>query len=149
MNKHYYFAYGMNTNRESMARRCPDAKSLGAAALYDWGFRFAYHADIVPTQGERTVGVLWEITDRCSASLDQLEGYPNYYDRKIVSVIYRNQQYDSLVYYMTPGSAECPPPENYWRMLREGYREHNVSSRQLWDAVRRSYEPTESQLFLT
>lgn len=140
MNKHYYFGYGMNTNRESMAYRCPDARPLGAAVLYDWEFRFAYHADVVPKNNAKTVGVLWEITDQCLASLDALEGYPGYYDRKVLPVIYRNQQYDSLVYYMQPGELECPPPESYWRMLHQGYTDYNVSKRQLWQAIKRSYD---------
>jgi gamma-glutamylcyclotransferase (GGCT)/AIG2-like uncharacterized protein YtfP len=140
MNKHYYFAYGMNTNIESMNRRCPDAVSLGSASLNDWRFRFAYHADVVVETGEKTVGVLWLITDRCLESLDRLEGYPDYYQRKIVPVQYHNQIYDSLVYYMTPGNENGPPPDSYWQMLQRGYRDHNVSQRQLWRALNNSYD---------
>jgi gamma-glutamylcyclotransferase (GGCT)/AIG2-like uncharacterized protein YtfP len=140
MNKYFYFGYGMNTNQASMKLRCPNARVLGSAALYDWEFRFAYHADVLPKSGEKTVGVLWEITDECLTSLDALEGYPTYYDRKLVKVIHHNKEYESLVYYMTPGEVECPPPESYWRMLHEGYGEHNVSKRQLWTAIKRSYD---------
>jgi gamma-glutamylcyclotransferase (GGCT)/AIG2-like uncharacterized protein YtfP len=136
--KYYYFGYGMNTNIDSMARRCPSARSLGSAVVNDWQFRFAYHADVVPKVGARTVGVLWEITDECLSSLDILEGYPSYYQRKIVPVTYRNRQYDSIMYYMMPGNQESPPPQNYWKMLMEGYIEHNVSRRQLWTALENS-----------
>lgn len=138
MNKHYYFGYGMNTNRSGMAKRCPSAVSIGAAALYDYDFRFAYHADVVPKQGHKTVGVLWEISDQCLASLDRLESYPAYYDRKIVPVVYDNKTYDAWVYYMNPGNLEAAPGDGYWDCLIEGYKEHNVSARQLHAALRRS-----------
>lgn len=137
--KHYYFGYGMNTNIDGMTRRCPDARSLGAAVVDNWEFRFAYHADVVPKEGARTVGVLWEITDRCLLSLDALEGYPHYYERKIVPVTFRDQQYDSIMYYMTPNNLDAPPPTSYWEMLMQGYAEHGVSRRQLWLALERSH----------
>jgi hypothetical protein len=31
-----YFAYGMNTNIEQMATRCPSAENLGPARLAGW-----------------------------------------------------------------------------------------------------------------
>jgi len=51
-NLHYYFAYGMNTNPGAMSERLSAdgvARSLGAAHLQEWRFRFAVHADVVPT----------------------------------------------------------------------------------------------------
>ena len=138
MNKHLYFSYGMNTNVQGMATRCPAAVSLGAAALYDWDFRFAYHADVVPKLGAKTVGVLWELTDTCLASLDRLESYPVYYDRKIVPVQCKNTIYAAWVYFMQPGSHEAPPGEGYWNCLVNGYRDHDVSTRQLHAALNRS-----------
>lgn len=81
-----YFAYGMNTNTDEMAYRCPGAASLGHARLIDHVFRFAYHADVVPCMGSYVDGVLWNISDQDLASLDQLEGYPAYYGREQVRV---------------------------------------------------------------
>jgi len=65
-----YFAYGMNTNQEEMAYRCPGAHSLGHARLIDHAFRFAVHADVVPCSGSYVDGVLWSITDQ---DLDHLD----------------------------------------------------------------------------
>jgi hypothetical protein len=51
-NLHYYFAYGMNTNPDAMTERLSAdgvARGLGAAHLQEWSFRFAVHADVVPT----------------------------------------------------------------------------------------------------
>ena len=152
-NKSFYFGYGMNTNRSGMARRCPAAVSVGAAALYDYDFRFATHADVVPRSGHKTVGVLWEVTDECMKSLDRLEscyfdknGNPDpnsYYNRKLVKVLHRNQWYDAWVYYMTPGISESPPGDSYWNCLLEGYQEHDVSSRQLHRAIKSAYDSIE------
>ena len=140
VNKILMFSYGMNTNVDGMRGRCPAATSMGAAVLPNHQFRFAYHADVVPADGARTVGVLWEITDRCLESLDRLEGYPTYYDRKIVPVQYHNQMYDAWVYYMQPGNTESAPGESYWNCLIEGYRDHDVSTRQLHEALDSSQE---------
>ena len=78
-NSQLYFAYGMNTNQDEMAYRCPGAHSLGHARLIDHAFRFAVHADVVPCEGSYVDGVLWSITDQDLDHLDQLEGYPTYY----------------------------------------------------------------------
>lgn len=155
MSKIYYFGYGMNTNVSGMRGRCPAAISMGSAALYDHDFRFAYHADVVPKTGHKTVGVLWEITDRCLTSLDRLESCHmladgtfsehSYYGRKIVPVLHCGAYYDAWVYYMLPGSHEAPPGQSYWDCLIEGYKEHNVSRRQLHlalDSAYRNYRST-------
>jgi gamma-glutamylcyclotransferase (GGCT)/AIG2-like uncharacterized protein YtfP len=139
-NKHLYFAYGMNTNVSGMRHRCPAAISMGSSALLNYDFRFAHHADVVPQVGAKTVGVLWEITDQCLESLDRLEGYPTYYDRKIVQVLHKNEIYDALVYFMQPGSQEASPGQSYWDCLIEGYKEHDVSAAQLHRALRRSQD---------
>jgi gamma-glutamylcyclotransferase (GGCT)/AIG2-like uncharacterized protein YtfP len=133
MTKILYFAYGMNTNLDSMASRCPKAKSLGYAILPDYRFRFAHHADVVPDTYNKVDGVLWELTEDCLRSLDMLEGYPFYYDRKLVTVEASNKavNYQAWVYYMQPGHIDSPPSDHYVEMLLEGYTEHNVSTRQI------------------
>ena len=95
-----YFAYGMNTNLSQMAQRCPKAKSLGAATLMGHEFRFSRHADIIENPDYITQGVLWEITDECERSLDALEGFPDYYLKKMVTVIHNNKPVETMVYYM-------------------------------------------------
>jgi gamma-glutamylcyclotransferase (GGCT)/AIG2-like uncharacterized protein YtfP len=95
-----YFAYGMNTNTEEMAHRCPGAKSLGHARLVNHSFRFARHADVEPCDNSFVDGVLWEITDQHLTALDQLEGYPFYYDRVASSVVHESRTFHALVYRM-------------------------------------------------
>jgi gamma-glutamylcyclotransferase (GGCT)/AIG2-like uncharacterized protein YtfP len=139
MNKMYYFAYGMNTNKSGMRQRCPAAVSIGSSVLQNYEFRFAMHADVVPKQDARTVGVLWELTPACLQALDRLESYPHYYDRKMVDVLYHDRLYEAWVYTMQPGNPESPPHSSYWECLLEGYKEHDVSKKQLYRALDSSY----------
>lgn len=130
-----YFAYGMNTNLAQMSSRCPRARSLGAARLPNHEFRFARHADVLAIPGFVTHGVLWEITDDCLLSLDALEGYPTYYQRKTVTVIHDLQQVDAMVYYMTGNMPNDPPSPDYVEMLRQGYFENRVPDKQINQAL--------------
>jgi len=128
----------MNTNIGGMKTRCPAAISIGSAMLANYEFRFAHHADVVPKLGAKTVGVLWELTDKCLASLDRLESYPVYYDRVIVPIIHRDRVYNGWVYFMQSGHPKNPPGNGYWDCLMEGYKEHDVSRRQLHIALNNS-----------
>ena len=133
-----YAAYGMNTNLHSMSGRCPGARCLGPALLPDYRFRFAHHADVVPEVGGQVHVVLWEITRSDLASLDRLEGWPVYYDRDWVPVIWQGQTIPALTYYMQPGSSDCAPDRFYWDMLTEGYTEHGIPADQLYQALTHS-----------
>lgn len=137
-NKHYYFGYGANTSIKSMARRCPQSKSLGAAVLPGWRLRFAYHADIVQDSLSHTNGVLWSITDKCLESLDSFEGFPEYYTRKFLSVSQGDSRVESWVYVMTPGFYNQLPSDSYFNLLVEGYEEHGINLEQIYKAVNES-----------
>lgn len=126
-----YFAYGMNTNLGQMATRCPKAQSLGAAYLPNHEFRFARHADILTTPGFVTHGVLWEITEDCLLSLDALEGYPNYYQRKTVNVVHNHTWVEAMTYYMVGDLPDEMPSVGYVEMLNQGYAEHRVPTDQI------------------
>lgn len=130
-----YFAYGMNTNPEEMAHRCPQARSLGHARLINHLFRFAQHADVEPQPDSFVEGVLWEITEDCLRALDQLEGYPVYYNRVVSSVVHENRTYHALVYRMQPGQPDSLPTRGYYNLVTEGYRAHGVPTEQLENSV--------------
>ena len=91
-----YFAYGMNTNKEEMAYRCPNARAMGRAILSGYRLEFKSFATIVPNPKESVEGVLWTITDSDESALDMLEGYPEFYDKKTVSVEHDNQSYIAM-----------------------------------------------------
>jgi gamma-glutamylcyclotransferase (GGCT)/AIG2-like uncharacterized protein YtfP len=130
-----YFAYGLNTNPTEMARRCPRAKSLGHARLINHSFRFAQHADVKPCANSYVDGVLWEITEDCLAALDQLEGYPYYYNRVVNSVVLGARTFHVLVYRMQPGHEDSEPTCGYYRLVTEGYQAHNVPTEQLENSL--------------
>jgi gamma-glutamylcyclotransferase (GGCT)/AIG2-like uncharacterized protein YtfP len=130
-----YFGYGLNTNPEQMAYRCPQARSLGHARLINHSFRFAQFADVEPCAGSFVEGVLWEITEDCLRALDQLEGYPTFYNRVVSSVVHENRTYHALVYRMQPGQPDSLPTCGYYNLITQGYRAHGVPTEQLENSV--------------
>ena len=129
------FSYGMNCNLDGMERRCPDAVCLGAAELPDWKFSFKYHADVEPCANSSVAGVLWDISAADLDTMDQQEGYPDYYLRDTVMVLHQGSLVPAIVYFMTPGHELCFPSDSYWDMVLEGYQQNQVDVRQLYTAI--------------
>jgi gamma-glutamylcyclotransferase (GGCT)/AIG2-like uncharacterized protein YtfP len=133
-----YFAYGMNTNREEMAYRCPRARALGKAILSGYRLEFKSFATIVPDPGEQVEGVLWTITESDESALDVLEGYPEFYDKKNVSVVHNDINHIAMTYIMGPREKGYAPSDGYYSMVSEGYQTFGLSQQQLLDAKNRS-----------
>jgi gamma-glutamylcyclotransferase (GGCT)/AIG2-like uncharacterized protein YtfP len=133
----FYFAYGMNTNQNSMTWRCPGAISFGHARLLDHEFRFSHHADVVVSPGESVDGVLWLIDQDHLADLDALEGYPSYYDRAVLPVEYQGNIIMAECYRMQPDNLDCGPSKGYLDMIFEGYQTYNIPNDQIWTALGR------------
>ena len=118
----FYVAYGMNTNKRAMAMRCPDAQSLGGFYLPNHKLIFRGVGDILEDKGSIAPVVLWKITDNCLNALDKLEGYPHFYDRRLL-----NDQW--LVYDMNGDKSETKEPsDHYYNMIDEGLREHGLQT---------------------
>lgn len=117
----YYFAYGMLTDPEVMG----DIPLVGAAVLNNWRFELLQFANLVPASGSRVYGALWQANDQIMHELDQVEGYPNFYDRKTMPVTCQGRRYVAEVYIMTPESREdlidTQPNKGYIRRLMRGY----------------------------
>ena len=135
-----YFAYGMNTNKEEMAYRCPGARALGKAILPGYRLEFKSFATIVPNPKESVEGVLWTITELDELALDMLEGYPEFYDKKTVSVEHDNQSYIAMTYIMGPREQGYAPSDGYYSLVSEGYQAFGLSQQQLLDAKNRSIQ---------
>jgi gamma-glutamylcyclotransferase (GGCT)/AIG2-like uncharacterized protein YtfP len=138
--KYLYFAYGMNTNLESMRNRCPDAECLGPAELLDYELEFAHHCNVLPKPDSHVPGLLWSITERDLDSLDLTEGYPYYYTRLGAVVKHCDQRRLVIVYSMTGKTHPSPPTESYWNLVQQGYQENGISQRALKRALNNSYE---------
>jgi len=135
-----YFAYGMNTNVEQMSVRCPTAVPMGKAILPDYRLEFKSYATIVPSPGDTVEGVLWTITPADEVSLDLLEGYPEFYSKKHVTVR-QGIDYIAMTYIMMPREHGHAPSEGYYSMVSEGYQRFGLSQRQLLDAKSRVSNP--------
>jgi gamma-glutamylcyclotransferase (GGCT)/AIG2-like uncharacterized protein YtfP len=130
-----YFAYGMNTNLEEMAHRCPTAVSLGAAWIDDYEFVFRTHADIAESPGSICYGVLWDISKADLRALDMLEGYPYYYNRFRVRVNLGDHFVYALTYQMNDRTYIQEPGRGYLEMVRDGYQQNAVPTDQIDRAI--------------
>lgn len=134
-----YFAYGMNTNKDEMAYRCPTAKPIGAAILDDYRLEFKSFATIVPSSAlDHVQGVLWNITDSDEAALDILEGYPEFYQKTQVVVTRNGIEYIAMTYVMNPREQGFSPSDGYYSMVSQGYQHFGLSQQQLLEARSRS-----------
>jgi gamma-glutamylcyclotransferase (GGCT)/AIG2-like uncharacterized protein YtfP len=130
-----YFAYGMNTNLDQMASRCPDAVSLGSAWIDDYELVFRTHADIARSPGSICYGVLWDITPTHLKALDALEGYPYYYTRFRVRVNLGDHSVYALTYQMNDQTYIQEPGAGYLEMVTEGYQQNGVPTNQIDHAI--------------
>ena len=116
----YYLAYGMNTNREAMANRCPKAKPMGGFYLPNHRLVFRGVADFRKDVDMVLPVVLWEITHDCLRALDALEGYPHLYDRRKING-------DWLIYDMNGDKGDIREPSlYYYDMIEQGYRDFGL-----------------------
>jgi gamma-glutamylcyclotransferase (GGCT)/AIG2-like uncharacterized protein YtfP len=137
--KRWYFGYGMNTNLDGMRQRCPKAICHGAAVLSNHKFVFRYHADIEECPGSQVHGVLWSITEDCERSLDMLEGYPYYYNKKEVIIESTHplmNKFVAMVYFMNDQNGVKLPSDLYLNSLLEGYKENSVDTSQIYNALK-------------
>lgn len=122
-----YFAYASNLSKEYMLSRCPDAVPIKKASLKGYGLTFNELADIIEDKSEEVLGALYVISQEELEILDRLEGYPDLYDRISVEVFDgKGNTYDAFAYIMTEKKKESPP-EHYYKLLIDGYRDWNLS----------------------
>lgn len=129
--KRYYLAYGMNTNKDQMSWRCPNAKSLGKVKLEKHKLVFKHFCDAVKHDYSSMECALWEITSDCEQALDALEGYPTFYGKKEVDVWFNNKKIRAMIYYMTDHYGLGYPSESYFNVVMNGYTDHNMDLNQL------------------
>ena len=137
----FYFAYGMNTNIDEMAQRCPGAINLGKCTLSGFELKFRLHADIDQVDGSEMQGVLWKITPECERALDNLEGYPFYYSKIDVVVIPerpvdRNTHIIAMAYIMNNKCKEEQPSFYYEKCLIQGYTENGLDVEKLTNKIK-------------
>jgi len=129
-----YLAYGMNTNLDQMAGRCPGAVSLGRWDLANHRLVFRGPADVEYSPGDIVQCVLWDITKECELSLDRLEGYPSYYGKKFVPVTFHGMKHRAMIYQMNDQDGYYTPGNSYVWLLEEGYKAHGLDLDQIYSA---------------
>ena len=138
----YYFAYGANLNKVNMRMRCPTAKPVGAAILYEHRLVFKGVADVLAVKGQHVHGAVWLIKPRDEESLDQFEGYPHLYKKKAVKVkLKTGEEVECMIYYMNGGhdrsQSLAPPSRGYYRGIAIGYKDFGLPIKNLVLAANR------------
>ena len=131
MERPLYFAYGSNINLDQMRYRCPDASVYRQAVLdnYDLRFRGSGVATVEPKEGACVYGLLWELTDKCEASLDRYEGYPRLYIKQTLEVrTFDGRRVPVMAYIMNPELHLKPslPPRDYYLGIKTGYEQNGL-----------------------
>ena len=146
-----YFAYGSNINLGQMEYRCPDASVVGPVVLEGWEllFRRGGFATITPKEGDTVHGLLWSLTRSCERSLDRYEGYPRFYDKKMVTVRDSEGRSLSVMAYIMDDRFREPmlPAESYYNGILEGYQQNGLpvsALKKAWEhAVQEVHQETE------
>lgn len=128
----FYFAYGSNMSLARMTERCgtDNFVDLGKAQLPGYSFYFygRGHANIKPMASQTMEGVLFQIKDSCLKSLDQVEGYPNTYQRQSVKVNWQDNNVLAQVYIVQNDHTTGKPTDEYYQIVLNGAQEHNLST---------------------
>ena len=130
-----YASYGMNTNIDQMASRCPGSISIGRVDIPDHRLVFRGVADIEESVGDVLQTVMWDITDECELALDMLEGYPTFYGKKYIDVHFGNKTYTAMIYQMVGDRLDYSHPSSYYQeLLEDGYKAHGLDLNQIYEA---------------
>ena len=123
-----YFAYGSNMSLAPMRERCPDAERIGLAMLHR--HRFVIMADgyasVMPDDATHVHGVLWRISARDLAALDDYEDVAGgLYRKEIMPVTHDGRSVPALVY-LGVETREGPPRRGYMELVIEAARENGL-----------------------
>lgn len=142
-----YLAYGSNLNLSQMSMRCPGAKPLGSGELPGWRLAFrgaqrGYYLTLLPAPGQSVPVGVWAVTAGDVDRLDEYEGYPEFYYKTELDVVYRDissgemRSSRALVYIMRDGYGPGAPTAEYYHGCLEGFRSFGLDTAPLEDAYR-------------
>lgn len=127
----YYFAYGSNMNLKQMQKRCPNAKFITVGKLN--GHKFVYDgfskrrngpvANIIESESDFVLGVIFLVDEQDEKNLDRFEGYPKTYDKKFCKVDGEDGSvYNVFLYFRKPLQIGTPQ-EDYRNIVIEGAKD--------------------------
>ena len=127
-----YIAYGSNLHLEQMAYRCPEAKVLCTGIIEDYtlvfrGSKTGAYATIIPKKGDHVPVVVWKISENDERNLDRYEGFPTFYYKKTLPVLYDGHLYiDAMVYIMFDEAKPGIPSMRYLETCSQGYLDNGL-----------------------
>lgn len=132
----YYFAYGSNLDIDQMKKRCADAKLIMPATLEDYELNFNGVATINRKQGSKVPGAIYHISFDDEVVLNSYEGFPGYYQKRVVTLHGR-----WVMFYFLPDGLQkiSPPSKSYFQTIRKGYEDWGLNTRPLFKALQRSH----------
>lgn len=125
----HYFAYGSNLSTKRMRGRCPDSQPKFTATLPNYRLIFVGWsrtwrggvASIKPFRGDRVLGAVYEVSEKC---LGRLDSYETGYNRLNVTVFDEDgQPVEAVTYIKSVPSEETRPSAEYLSMMQQGYRD--------------------------
>ena len=149
--KKYYIAYGSNLHKEQMAWRCPGAKVICTGVIENYklvyrGSKTGAYATIIPCKGDHVPVAVWEINEEYEKNLDRYEGYPTFYYKKNIKVLYDGHLYiDGMVYIMFDEAKVGEPSMRYLEICAQGYLDQGLDMTKLEESIVRNKQEIASR----
>ena len=94
----------------------------------------------MPSEGGKVHGLLWSLTPECERSLDRYEGFPRFYDKRMVTVRDGLGRELSVMAYVMDERFREPmlPSTAYYNGILDGYRQNSLpvtALKKAWDRV--------------
>lgn len=141
----FYFAYGSNMDPHRMRERGIPFRTRVPARLPGWRLEFnkvpstlprgAGYANVVPDPRGTVEGALYRIEESALAALDEWEGHPRHYRRKVLPVELRDgTRVTAAVYVAAPKRTRSGlrPTREYLSHMLAG---HDVVSPSYWESL--------------
>lgn len=135
-----YFAYASNMWSAQMKERCPQSCFYSKAILHDYALCFPRTcegrwgkggvAGVCKAAGDRVEGVLYEVTEKDIAALDQFEGVEDgdYYREAVNVIDALGNDLEAWIYFANAqGEADFKPSVTYIDTLIKGASGYGLS----------------------
>lgn len=111
----HYFAYASNMDLAHMAKLCPRAEALGPALLKDHQFFVAHggYGSIARKRNAVVHGVLWRVSARDIAALDQYEAVSDELYRQVLLPVHWDGKLLRVLVYIANDARPGQPRRQY------------------------------------
>lgn len=124
----YLFVYG--TLQSGYGNNCllKNSKKVSSAVtqdlmvLYHVGFPIMRRKDILMSKAYSVLGELYEVDEYDLKRCDQLEGHPNWYERKIIPIVISGGEKDGVVVKSFSYLQDNYEGKNYCQVVNNLYR---------------------------